>query len=355
MERLYTGGTFDLFHYGHMNFLQQCRKLCPTVIVSLNTDEFVRSYKGSSPVLRYEEREKSILWSGLADEVIPNSGGHDSKPAILAAAPDVICIGDDWASKDYYSQMGFTQEWLDDQNILLCYVPYYRGVSTTELKRRLQDEDVLFVVCCRYSEKHNYVFWCVDAIRKHHPGSDIVVVDSDSEDKSYLDKLEEAGVIVEDAKNTSYETGAWLHAFDKYKDSYQNFMFLQDSMQLACSLPFSVLSEGGILVHETQNVGWDNDAPAREWAEQSYDSTAGDFPETKAVVMHNSFGISSSVMRKVLNSSAFKRWKSPDCKAGSCAWERIWQIVFDENNVTKLCLREGAVRKTFGRRDSYHD
>ena len=43
---LYTGGTFDVFHYGHMNFLRQCSKIADRVVVSLNTDEFIEYYKG---------------------------------------------------------------------------------------------------------------------------------------------------------------------------------------------------------------------------------------------------------------------------------------------------------------------
>lgn len=139
MGILYTGGTFDLFHFGHVHFLSQCRVLADTVIVSLNTDAFIQQYKGASPVLSFDERKKSLLASGLVDKVIVNTGGSDSKPAILEANPDIICIGDDWAKKDYYGQMNFTQAWLDEQGIVLCYVPYLKSISTTEIKRRIAD------------------------------------------------------------------------------------------------------------------------------------------------------------------------------------------------------------------------
>jgi len=45
---LYTGGTFDLFHYGHVNFLKKCHSICDNVVVALNTDEFISQYKSSS-------------------------------------------------------------------------------------------------------------------------------------------------------------------------------------------------------------------------------------------------------------------------------------------------------------------
>jgi glycerol-3-phosphate cytidylyltransferase len=45
MAVVYTGGTFDLFHSGHVNLLRRCSEI-GTVVVSLNTDEFIEKYKG---------------------------------------------------------------------------------------------------------------------------------------------------------------------------------------------------------------------------------------------------------------------------------------------------------------------
>ena len=136
---LYTGGTFDLFHYGHTNFLRQCSKLADKIIVSLNTDEFIQEYKGKTPIMTYSEREQSLMDCKYVHAVVPNSGGADSKPAILEVNPDIIAIGTDWAKKDYYKQMQFTQEWLDNNDILLVYLAYTEGISTTEIKRRIND------------------------------------------------------------------------------------------------------------------------------------------------------------------------------------------------------------------------
>jgi glycerol-3-phosphate cytidylyltransferase len=134
---LYTGGTFDIFHYGHVNFLKKCKSLADVVIVSLNTDEFISSYKKFSPILSYQEREASLKGCRYVDDVVQNIGGSDSKIAICKVNPNIIAIGDDWAKKDYYSQMNFTQEWLDEMNITLVYIPYTKGVSSTDLKNRI--------------------------------------------------------------------------------------------------------------------------------------------------------------------------------------------------------------------------
>lgn len=138
-KTLYTGGTFDLLHYGHINFLQKCKQIADTVVVSLNLDSFIAEYK-SPPIMSYEEREISLSYCPYVDKILPNAFGSDSKPTILSVNPDIIAIGDDWAHKNYYKQMNFTQEWLDNQGIVLVYIPYTKGISTSELKKRIQDK-----------------------------------------------------------------------------------------------------------------------------------------------------------------------------------------------------------------------
>ncbi|MEY5146160.1 MAG: hypothetical protein RL224_474 [Actinomycetota bacterium] len=133
---VYTGGTFDLFHRGHLEFLRRCNQL-GSVTVALNSDEFIRTYKGSSPIMSYEEREAVLLGCRFVDNVVPNIGNEDSKPSISAVMPNLIVIGSDWARRDYYKQMQFTQDWLDERGIGLCYIPYTQGISTTELKKRI--------------------------------------------------------------------------------------------------------------------------------------------------------------------------------------------------------------------------
>jgi glycerol-3-phosphate cytidylyltransferase len=134
---VYTGGTFDLFHRGHAEFLKRCARF-GEVVVSLNTDEFIQSYKGKPPIISYEDRKAVLDACAWVNVVIPNIGGADSKPSILEVNPDIIAIGSDWAKKDYYKQMQFTQDWLDENDIMLLYIPYTEGISSTEIKRRLQ-------------------------------------------------------------------------------------------------------------------------------------------------------------------------------------------------------------------------
>jgi glycerol-3-phosphate cytidylyltransferase len=137
---VYTGGTFDLFHAGHVNFLKRCKEIAGksgNVIVSLNTDEFIKEYKGKPPIVGFSDRMAVLKACKYVDQVVANSGGADSKPTILEIKPDIIAIGTDWARKDYYKQMQFTQDWLDEKNISLIYIPYTKGISSTEIKQRI--------------------------------------------------------------------------------------------------------------------------------------------------------------------------------------------------------------------------
>ena len=139
--KVYTGGTFDLFHSGHVNFLKRCQQIAGVngqVVVALNTDEFIYEYKKKKPVLTYDQRKDVLESCRYVSQVVPNVGGSDSKKTIeMIELVDVIAIGSDWARKDYYAQMKFDQDWLDDKNISLIYIPYTKGISSTFIKGNL--------------------------------------------------------------------------------------------------------------------------------------------------------------------------------------------------------------------------
>jgi glycerol-3-phosphate cytidylyltransferase len=134
---IYTGGTFDLFHSGHVNLLKSCSQL-GRVVVALNTDEFIEQYKGQKPIMDYQQRKETLQACRYVWKVVPNEGGSDSTLTITKVNPNVIAIGSDWARKDYYSQMGFTQDWLDARGYSLIYIPYTGGISTTKLKAKIR-------------------------------------------------------------------------------------------------------------------------------------------------------------------------------------------------------------------------
>jgi len=140
--KVMTLGTFDLVHSGHVKLFKKCRELSGKdgVVVGLNTDEFILSYKGRAPIMTYEERKEMILEVGLVDEVVPNDQtikGSSAIETVIQSGAKLIVIGSDWAKKDYPAQLGTTWDELQDLGISVCFVPYTKNISTTEIKRRL--------------------------------------------------------------------------------------------------------------------------------------------------------------------------------------------------------------------------
>lgn len=106
--------------------------------MSLNTDEFIEHYKKKKPIMTFDERKSVLEGCKYVSRVIENVGGSNSKIAIQQVNPDIIAIDTGWAKLDYYKQMGFTQDWLDKNDILLVYLPRTENISTTDIRVRLQ-------------------------------------------------------------------------------------------------------------------------------------------------------------------------------------------------------------------------
>lgn len=137
-----TLGTFDVLHTGHINLFKKCRELAgkDKVTVGLNSDQFVKDYKGKPPIMTYKERMESILSLDMVDSVMINSQIYgNAKKIIEESFSKLIVIGSDWARKDYVKQLGIDWDWLDEKGIGIAYVNYTPGISTTELKNRIKN------------------------------------------------------------------------------------------------------------------------------------------------------------------------------------------------------------------------
>lgn len=59
---MYVAGAFDLFHVGHLDFLEAAHAQGDFLIVGLHTDLDVNRYKGSNyPIMNLHERVLSVL------------------------------------------------------------------------------------------------------------------------------------------------------------------------------------------------------------------------------------------------------------------------------------------------------
>ena len=87
----------------------------------------------------------------------------------------------------------------------------------------------IFVIACYYDGTNNSIFECVKSIQKYYKSAKIIVIDSNSPDKTYFQRLKEKRIIVFNAKNKNYDTGAYWYAYNKFK-KVNFFYFLQDSV-----------------------------------------------------------------------------------------------------------------------------
>lgn len=135
-----TAGSFDLLHIGHIALFRECEKLAGdygTVIVAVNTDEFIVKFK-REPIVPYADRAAMVRAIRYVDEVVANDG-LDQSALIESLSPDILVVGVDWATKDYYAQIGVTPDWLHEHNISLVYVAHEHTntVSTSLLRTRV--------------------------------------------------------------------------------------------------------------------------------------------------------------------------------------------------------------------------
>lgn len=123
---VYTSGTFDMLHINHLKMIEYARALGDILIVGVNTDELVASYK-STPIIPFEERIALMKAIKGPDIVIPQrSLDHTDKVDKLHF--DIFVVGDDWAGK---------YDYLKEQGVQVVYFPYGEGISSSNLKKRI--------------------------------------------------------------------------------------------------------------------------------------------------------------------------------------------------------------------------
>lgn len=65
-------GAFDLFHVGHLDFLEKARAQGDYLIVGLHTDPVVNQYKGANyPIMNLHERVLSVLACRVISTKLP--------------------------------------------------------------------------------------------------------------------------------------------------------------------------------------------------------------------------------------------------------------------------------------------
>jgi D-beta-D-heptose 7-phosphate kinase/D-beta-D-heptose 1-phosphate adenosyltransferase len=128
---VFTNGCFDLLHIGHITLLEQARRFGDKLIVAINSDASVRGLKGPSrPIVGETERARVLAALAAVDAVVV-FGETTPLELIVAARPDVIVKGGDYAVETVVGA-GEVQSWGGQVKI----VPLVAGYSTTQLIAR---------------------------------------------------------------------------------------------------------------------------------------------------------------------------------------------------------------------------
>lgn len=133
----YTQGTFDMFHIGHLNLLNNAKKYCEYLIVGVNTDCLVKDYKEKVPVVGEKERLTIIENIKSVDKAVLTDT-LDKMTAFEKYHFDAVFIGDDWKGSSRWKE---TEEMMKEQNVDVIFLPHTKGISSTIL-RDTKDEAV---------------------------------------------------------------------------------------------------------------------------------------------------------------------------------------------------------------------
>ena len=127
-----TNGCFDIFHVGHVRYLEGKKKFGDVLIVALNSDASVRRLKGEGRPINNEMDRAEVL-NGLKSVVYVVLFDEDSPADLLAKIkPDVHTKGAD-----------YTVENLPEAKIILEnggrleFIKFVEGKSTTNTIKKI--------------------------------------------------------------------------------------------------------------------------------------------------------------------------------------------------------------------------
>jgi rfaE bifunctional protein nucleotidyltransferase chain/domain len=93
---VFTNGTFDILHRGHVQYLTKARRMGDILVVGLNTDASIRQIKGPRRPINGSADRAAVL-AGLASvDYVCLFGTATPLRLIQRLLPDVLVKGADW-------------------------------------------------------------------------------------------------------------------------------------------------------------------------------------------------------------------------------------------------------------------
>ena len=130
---VYTVGTFDLLHIGHLDLLEYCKTLGDKFVVGVASDEVVASYKRNVPVIPLAERMRMLKALDCVDDVV----SYDKLEYVTqckAVDADIFVIGEDWGDKPHNIAV---EKYLRSKGAKIVQVSYNPQTSSTKIKQNV--------------------------------------------------------------------------------------------------------------------------------------------------------------------------------------------------------------------------
>ena len=133
-ERGLAIGVFDLFHVGHLRYLQYARSHCRQLVVAVAPDRIAADMKGRAPVIPEGQRLEIVRGLGFVTEVnlLPSSTEYtDSAAAWISGwnIQHVVC-GGGWQGTERWNRLVPA---LAGYGISVQFADYTETVSTTQI------------------------------------------------------------------------------------------------------------------------------------------------------------------------------------------------------------------------------
>ena len=101
MTTVWTNGTFDILHPGHIELFKVARALGDKVIVATDTDEKIKADKGDHKPINDLCYRVAMLEAVKYIDVVHTFGSRQELEGLIQLCnPDILLLGDDWQGGD---------------------------------------------------------------------------------------------------------------------------------------------------------------------------------------------------------------------------------------------------------------
>jgi glycerol-3-phosphate cytidylyltransferase len=136
MMVVYTVGTFDLLHVGHLALLEYCKSLGGVLAVGVASDQVVNSYKPNAPVIPLEERMEMLRALSCVDIVRPYYQ-LEYVSGCQALNADIFVVGEDWGRAAHNIAV---EGFLKSKGKEVIQVGYSPRTSSTNIKLNVMSQ-----------------------------------------------------------------------------------------------------------------------------------------------------------------------------------------------------------------------